>query len=80
MVDDLERSVELEMYWQRLGCSFAQVDRVFDDCMVEAKALLSSQGLVSYIEHAGFLGKLGRGPEPVLVYLEEAPGVASLVG
>jgi len=72
--------MELEMYWQRLNCKFAQVDRVFDECMKEAKALLSKQGLVDYIEHAGFLGKLGRGPEPILVYLEEAPGVASVVG
>ncbi|NWF39590.1 nitric oxide reductase activation protein NorD [Mariprofundus sp. NF] len=74
------RKMDVEMYWQRLNCKFAQVDRVFDDCMVEAKARLSSQGLVAYIEHAGFLGKLGRGPEPVLVYLEEAPIVASEVG
>ncbi|NWF35636.1 nitric oxide reductase activation protein NorD [Mariprofundus sp. KV] len=72
--------MDVEMYWQRLNCKFAQVDKVFDDCMVEAKARLSKQGLVSYIEHAGFLGKLGRGPEPVLVYLEEAPVVASEVG
>lgn len=74
------RSMEFEMYWQRLDCKFAQVDRVFDECMSEAKALLSSVGLVSYIENASFLGKLGRGPEPILIYLEEAPGVASLVG
>jgi len=74
------RKMDVEMYWQRLNCKFAQVDKVFDDCMVEAKARLSKQGLVSYIEHAGFLGKLGRGPEPVLVYLEEAPFVASEVG
>ena len=74
------RKMDIEMHWQRLNCKFAQVDRIFDDCMVEAKARLSSQGLVSYIEHAGFLGKLGRGPEPVLVYLEEAPVVASEVG
>jgi len=80
MVETVERTMEVEMYWQRLGCNFAQVNRVFDDCMVEAKALLSTQGLVSYIEHASFLGKLGRGPEPLLVYLEEAPGVAAQVG
>jgi hypothetical protein len=80
MVDELERNSELAMYWQRLGCNFAQVDRVFDECMVEAKALLTSDGLVSYIENASFLGKLGRGPEPILVYLEKAPSVAALVG
>lgn len=80
MLETVERSMEFEMYWQRLNCRFAQVDKVFDDCMVEAKALLSRQGLVHYIEHAGFLGKLGRGADPLLVYLEEAPRVASVVG
>ncbi len=70
----------IEMYWQKLDCNFAQADRVFDACMEEAKPLLSEQGLVSYIENARFLGKMGRGPEPLLVYLEEAPGVAGLVG
>ncbi|ATX81784.1 von Willebrand factor type A domain-containing protein [Mariprofundus ferrinatatus] len=77
---ELSRSIEIEMYWQKLGCNFAQADRVFDDCMKEAKALLSKQGLMSYIENARFLGKMGRGPEPLLIYLEEAPGVAKLVG
>ncbi len=80
MTDKQPRNMELEMYWQRLGCNFAQVDRVFDECMTEAKALLTEEGLTSYIENARFLGKMGRGPEPLLVYLEEAPVVASLVG
>jgi nitric oxide reductase NorD protein len=80
VVETVERAMDVEVYWQRLNCRFAQVDKVFDACMVEAKALLSSQGLVDYIEHAGFLGKLGRGHEPVLVYLQEAPVVATEVG
>jgi len=80
MSETAVRSMQNEMYWQRLNCKFAQVDRVFDQCMDEAKALLSKDGLVKYIENAGFLGKLGRGPEPLLVYLEEAPGVAAQVG
>ncbi|GAV20441.1 nitric oxide reductase NorD protein [Mariprofundus micogutta] len=77
---ELSRSIEVEMYWQRLGCNFAQANRVFDDCMKEAKVLLSTEGLNSYIENARFLGKMGRGPEPLLVYLEEAPLVAKEVG
>ena len=74
------RAMDVKVYWQRLNCNFAQADKIFDDCMVEAKALLSKQGLVSYIENARFLGKMGRGPEPLLVYLEEAPLVAGQVG
>jgi len=74
------RAMDVKVYWQRLNCNFAQADKIFDECMVEAKALLSEQGIVSYIENARFLGKMGRGPEPLLVYLEEAPQVASLIG
>ena len=80
MVKDLGRSMEFEMYWQRLGCNFVQVDEVFDECLKEAKSLLSTDGLLSYLENARFLGKMGRGAEPILVYLEEAPGVASETG
>jgi fructose-specific component phosphotransferase system IIB-like protein len=72
--------MEFEMYWQRLGCNFAQVERVFDDCLQRAKAELTTDGILAYLENARFLGKMGRGPEPLLVYLEEAPVVASLLG
>jgi len=80
MPEKLARNTEFETYWQQLGCKFAQADQVFDECMTEAKALLTPQGLNTYIENARFLGKMGRGPKPLLVYLEEAPSVAKLVG
>jgi len=80
MIEKLARSTNDKIYWQRLNCNFAQADKVFDECMVEARASLSEQGLASYIDNAQFLGKLGRGPEPLVVYLEEAPAVANLVG
>ncbi len=80
MPEQSGRSVELEIYWLKLGCNFALVDQVFDECMKEAKVLLSAKGLESYLENARLIGKMGRGAEPLLVYLEEAPGVAKLVG
>ncbi len=80
MPDLSARNSKMEMYWLKLGCNFAQVNRIFDDCMKEAKALLTDQGVMSYIENARFIGKMGRGPEPLLVYLEEAPGVAAKIG
>lgn len=79
-VETSTRSEELEVYWQKLGCKFAQVDAVFDECMKEAIAILSDDGVESYLHNARFIGKMGRGPEPLLVYLEEAPAVAGLVG
>lgn len=80
MPEQSGRSAEFEIYWMKLGCKFAPVDRVFDECMKEAKVLLSARGIESYLENARLIGKMGRGAEPLLVYLEEAPGVAALVG
>jgi len=75
-----ERSEEFTMYWEKLGCRFSQVNAVFDECLKEAQTLLSKAGLETYIENARIIGKMGRGAEPLLVYLEEAPGVADSVG
>jgi nitric oxide reductase NorD protein len=76
----IERSPEVLAYWEQLNCRFPAVDRVFDDCMVEANALLSEAGIATYIDNARDIGKMGRGPEPLLVFLEEVPTVASIVG
>jgi nitric oxide reductase NorD protein len=80
VTETTERSEELAKYWQQLGCNFPLVDEVFDECMKEAIARLSASGLESYIDNARFIGKMGRGAEPLLVYLEEAPAVARLIG
>lgn len=75
----VERTPEVEAYWEALGCRFADVNRVFDECMTEATTLLSKEGMDSYIENARFIGKMGRGSEPLLVYLEEALDRKSVV-
>ncbi len=64
----------------RLGNTFPAVDAVFDDCAAEAMRLLPPEGVEAWLEAARFLGGLGRGAEPMLVYLEEAPIVADLLG
>ncbi|WP_312263026.1 VWA domain-containing protein [Candidatus Igneacidithiobacillus taiwanensis] len=66
--------------WARLDTGFSEVERVFPDLWQEARALLSPQGLLDYLEAARQIGKLGRGSEPMLVFLEEWPGVAKAVG
>lgn len=73
-------SSELEAYRHALDCRFPQVDDVFHDCMVEAKAILSPPGINAYLEAGRFLGKMGRGPEPLLIFLQEWPQVAALIG
>ena len=69
-----------ETYRQKITCNFKQLDDVFDDCMVEAQALLSEEGIDEYLDGASLVCKIGRGFEPVLVYLEEMPGIAHRLG
>jgi len=71
---------ELEVYWQQLDCGFPRVAEVFADCMQEALVKLSGGGVNAYIEYARFLGKMGRGAEPILIFLEEWPGIAKKTG
>jgi hypothetical protein len=71
---------ELEVYWQQLACGFPRVAEVFPDCMREALTILSNEGIAAYLEYASFLGKMGRGAEPILIFLEEWPRVAKILG
>ncbi len=65
---------------ERLDCRFEAVDDVFDECIDEAQRTLSAAGLDAYLAQARRLGKLGRGVEPLLVFLEIWPTVAALAG
>ncbi len=67
-------------YRPALRCNFKQLDSIFDDCMDEAVVSLSEQGLADYLEGASTVSMIGRGFEPVLVYLEETPQIARLFG
>ena len=67
-------------YREQLNCGFPQVRDVFDDCMAEALSVLSRDGITAYLEAAGFLCRMGRGVEPVLIFLEEWPSVAKKLG
>ena len=67
--------------WRRqLDCPFAQIDDVFAACLAEAHAKLSEVGLEDYLSQARFLGKMGRGVEPALIFLQEWPPIAQTVG
>ncbi len=70
----------MQVYWRQLDSRFPQVAEVFEDCMAEALAVLTREGLSEYLDAARFLGKMGRGAEPILVFMEEWPSVAKAVG
>ena len=71
---------QLQAWRRQLDCSFAQIDDVFAACMAEAAGLLSAQGLDDFLMQARFLGKMGRGVEPALIFLQEWPPIAKTVG
>lgn len=71
---------DLEHYRKLLACNFQQIHAVFAECMEEAGALLTPAGIEEYLDGAGLVCKIGRGYEPVLVYLEELPAIAQRLG
>ena len=71
---------QVQAYWTALDCGFAPVADVFEECAYEALTTLHRTEIDAYLETARFLGKLGRGHEPMLVFLQEWPSVAQAVG
>jgi uncharacterized protein YegL len=71
---------DMQRYWKLLDSRFPQVQDVFEACVTEALKTLTNEGVLAYIESASFLGKMGRGTEPILIFLEEWPVVAKSLG
>ncbi len=67
-------------YRARLGCNFPQIEPVFDDCLRNAETRLSEQGMADYLDGASLVCMIGRGVEPVLIYLSEMPRIAERLG
>jgi hypothetical protein len=70
----------MKAYWAQLDTRFKPVEEVFEDVMAEALAVLTRDGIHAYLEAARVIGKLGRGVEPMLAFLEEWPSVAKALG
>ena len=68
---------QVQAAWQALDCGFVAVADVFEECIYAALASFSKAQLDAYLEAARFIGKLGRGAEPLLAFLEEWPTVAA---
>ena len=75
-----ELSAEMQTFRDQLKCSFKDLDDVFIDCMAAALAVLSEQGIKDYLKGASLSCMIGRGFEPVLIYLEEMPQIADRLG
>jgi hypothetical protein len=70
----------MQQYWKRLDSRFPQVAEVFEEMMAEALLVIDRPDLDAYLDAASYLGKLGRGVEPILAFLEEWPSVAKAMG
>ena len=66
--------------WTALDCGFAAVAEVFAECLADAAGRLDAMQLDGFLACARQLGKLGRGAEPVLAFLEQWPATADAVG
>lgn len=71
---------EIRLYREILDCRFTQIDDIFTECIREAKAYLTPSGIKEYLEAAHFLGGMGRGAEPILIFLQEWPQIANILG
>jgi hypothetical protein len=71
---------QVQTYWHEVDCGFQPVADVFEECIYEALATFSTKAqMKAYLEAARVLGKLGRGPEPMLAFLEEWPSVTAAI-
>ena len=70
----------MQKYWAQLDTRFKPVEAVFEDVMAEALAVLGREDLHHYLDAARVIGKLGRGVEPMLTFLEEWPSVVKALG
>lgn len=73
-------TTEYQDYRDKLKCSFGQLEDCFDDCVKDALRNLSAEGVNDYLSGASMVCMIGRGFEPVLVYLEEMPELAKRLG
>ena len=71
---------ELQAYREKLKCSFEQIEECFEDYTLDALRNLSLDGVEKYFEGASLVCMIGRGWEPVMIYLEEMPGIAHSLG
>ena len=72
--------LEYADYRDKLKCSFEQIEDCFDDYMKDALRNLTNKGVEDYLSGASLVCMIGRGWEPVSIYLEEMPQMAKRVG
>ncbi|HIJ22465.1 MAG: VWA domain-containing protein [Gammaproteobacteria bacterium] len=70
---------ELQAYREQLRCKFPIIDEHFEDFIKDALRHLSAEAIEAYLKGASTVCMIGRGVEPVLIFLEEMPEMAERV-
>lgn len=71
---------ETQAAWAAVDCGFAAVADVFADCYAAARRVVGAGELADYLAAARLIGKLGRGAEPLLAFLEHWPDIVASSG
>ncbi|MDD2744532.1 MAG: VWA domain-containing protein [Rhodocyclaceae bacterium] len=71
---------ESQSAWAVLDSGFAAVADVFDECYDAARLVISNDEIPAFLDAARLIGKLGRGAEPLLAFLEHWPTVVQVTG
>ncbi len=71
---------ELRAWRDKLKCSFEEIEDCFEDYIQDALRNLSNKGVENYLSGASLICMIGRGWEPVMIYLEEMPQMAHRLG
>ena len=71
---------QVQAWWREMDCGFTQVADVFEECLSQALNAFSQQEMDDFVAAAKSLSRLGRGPEPVLAFLEAWPAAAAAAG
>ncbi len=71
---------DIQKYRDKLKCSFEQIEECFEDYTQDALRNLTNDGVEKYFAGASRVCMIGRGWEPVMIYLEEMPHIANSLG
>ncbi len=64
----------------QIKCNYSKVQELLPETLADVRQVLSEEGVKSFVEGIELLCMMGRGAEPVLVYMEEAAEVARHAG
>ncbi len=74
------QEADLQIYREKLKCNFEQIEECFEDYIQNCLRNLSNKGIEQYLSGASLICMIGRGWEPVMIYLEKMPDMANRIG